>query len=114
MKILSAFSRLRSGAAWRCKLWWEVAQHHFYASSHHFYASSHNRRVTEGDRRILILRESRFHRYFYKEFLDWMTHRYPSALSHFELQTLPCRIPDWTRIVLCHAWLQDPVRERSP
>ena len=72
-----------------------------------------NKRSASSSRRILFAR-ARETGYLYNALLDWIPVHWPEAAKWIELQPLPCRKVDWNRIGAFHAWLHDPVRERSP
>jgi len=48
---------------------------------------------------------------FYQEWLDWLGERHPQLRAQVELAYLPTGLPP--NVGLLHAWVQDPVRERS-
>ncbi len=60
--------------------------------------------------RILILTEAE-KPYFYQEWLDWAEKHDPDLHSLVRLDVLPCELYPGT--ALLHAWVQDPVAERS-
>jgi len=72
-----------------------------------------NTRSKHTDRRILFAR-AKNEGYFYNALLDWIPRHWPQAAKFIELQPLPCTDVDWRRIGAFHAWVHDPVRERSP
>ena len=60
--------------------------------------------------RILILTEAE-KPYFYQEWLDWAAQHDPDLHTLVQLDVLPCELYPGT--ALLHAWVQDPVAERS-
>jgi hypothetical protein len=84
-------------------------QHYFNWRARRFF----NTRSKRSARRILFARESE-EKYFYDTLLDWIPRHWPEAAKWIELQPLPCADVDWSRVGAFHAWVHDPVRERSP
>jgi hypothetical protein len=71
-----------------------------------------NRRWRVTSPRVIIVSEGTESRHFYWYFLDWLGRERPSLRSHIHLDRLPCRLPP--AAALLHAWVHDPVIERSP
>jgi hypothetical protein len=72
-----------------------------------------NLRHVRGDRRFLVVRDSRHH-LIYDVVLNWLALHFPDIRAMFELHTLPCRPIRWSRYALHLPWLPDPVQEWSP
>lgn len=72
-----------------------------------------NRRFVKAEKRFLIVRHPGKYPHFYNVLLHWLEEQYPDVRAFFDLRSLPCRIPDWSRYVLHVPWLQDPVQRWS-
>lgn len=73
-----------------------------------------NRQCRGQERRFLILRHSARNPYFHDYFLNWLEREFPTVRARFEQRLLPAYGVDWSRYLVCAAWLQDPAEDWLP
>ncbi|MCL6417017.1 hypothetical protein MIB92_15255 [Aestuariirhabdus sp. Z084] len=101
--------RLGDGFKWRWNGWRRERQLAAWRHQDH----KENSRLHKSFPAILFLSESAQEDHFYRCLLQWMEIHRPRLREHVRLDRLPCNLDDHGEVVLLHAWVQDPVRERD-